>query len=349
MMKTLLFIAFFSNVSLLLYAQDSTADSLTHLYPFNRQVFNLKTLSYLDGENLLPHSFKTDSKYAVRYKGLAMDKIAYQGILFEALEDNSLLYRNLETKAVIPIPNKEKGLPVQGHSLLLEATNGIVFIKPLKADNGFMIYKYNAKGEEVFSVQLPHSEFVQHGELTYHLPYLGYTMHTANTIVFSSYVDRIPKTVTVSALDGSKAQFPFSSIGVIRDAAMDMDVHGFIQLDRAKSRLMITYISDNFPVEHSSLKDITHAESLLLDQTLIIAAYNKRTPKVQLLAIDLATKNIKWEKTVAQLAGTVSSAHFNAIWLGAYQDKIILEGYERNGKYLQVFDKQTGNLIWKSF
>ncbi|BDS10740.1 hypothetical protein [Aureispira anguillae] len=349
MIRTILFITLFSSLGLITKAQESPKKINTHLYPFNKKILNLQTLQYTNQEEQLAHSFKTDSKYAMRYKGLALDKIAYQGMLFEASKDNSLLFKNLETQAVIPLPNKEKGLPMQGNSLLLEATGGIVYIKPLKGDNGFMVYKYNAKGEEVFGVQVPHSEFVQHGELAYHLPYLGYTMHTANTIVFSSYVDRIPKTVSLSTLDGSVSNFDFSSVGVIRDAAMDMDIHGFIQLDKSSSSIKITYISDNFSVEHPTFKDISHAETLILDHTLILAVYNHRSPLVQLLGIDLQTKQIKWEANMSSSGGIANSTYFNAIWLSEYEGKILLESYETKGKFLQIFDGKTGKQLWKSF
>lgn len=348
MLKKLLLFALIGILTIQSNAQNEPSTSI-HLYPFNQKVLNLKTLQYNKQEKELDYSFKTNSKYAVRYRGLAIDRIAYKGMLFEALEDNSLLFKNLETKAVTPLPNKEKGIPIQAHSLMLEANGGIICIKSLKANNGYMIYKYNEKGEELFGVQLTHSEFVQHGEFTYHLPYLGYTTHTSNTVVFSSYVNRIPKTVTFSTLDGSMAKFDFSSIGIIRDGDLDTDVHGFIQLDREKSSIKVTYISDNFSIEQPYFSDITHAETLILENTLVLAVYNGHQPDARLLGIDLSSKQLKWEANVATFGGKANSTYFNAIWLGEYDGKILLEGYESQGKYLQVFDKETGKRLWKSF
>jgi len=329
-----------------LYAQEKVDE---HLYPFDSKYFNLKTLQYENSTEERAHSFKSDSKYAIRYKGLVIDKIAYKGMLFEALEDNGLLLKNLTTKAATPLTNNEKDIPRQGLSYLLEVTEGIVHIKPLKADNGYMVYKYDESGKQKFGVQIKHSEFVQKGKLTYHLPYLGYKLHTANTIVFSSYVNRIPKTVTLSTLDGSVSNFEFSSIAVIRDETNDMDIHGFVQLDKETSSLKITYISDNFSIEHPSFSNITHAETLVKDNTLIITGYNGHAPNAQLLAIDLKTQKIVWEADVAKFGGKENSSYFNAIWLGEYDNKLLLEGYEPKGKYLQIFDIRTGSRIWKSF
>jgi hypothetical protein len=344
---TLSFLFFFLATSL--FAQKTADDAILQLYPFNNKIFNLETLEYSTSEETLSKSFKTDSKYAVRYKGLTVDKLAYQGMIFEALTDNSILLRDLETKAVIPLPNKEKGLPVQGRSLLLEAINGIIYIKPLKADNGYMVYKYDKTGKELFGVQITHSEFVQHNELTYHLPYLGYVTHTASSVVFASYVERIPKTVILNTIDGSLSKFDFSSTGIIRDANLDMDIHGFVQLNKANSSIKVTYISDNFEYKNPYFKDVTHIETLLLDNTLVLVAYNGRSPEAHLLALDLTTKTLKWEADVAPFGKDATSAYFNTAWLGAYKGNVILEGYETKGKSLQIFDSANGKRLWKSF
>jgi hypothetical protein len=346
---TLFFLFFVLGSSL--FAQNTATDNETalELYPFDSKVFNLKTLQYSASKNEVSESFKTKSKYAVRYKGLTVDKLAYQGMIFEALTDNSLLLRNLETQAVKALPNKEKGLPVQGRSLLLEAMNGIIYIKPLKADNGYMVYKYDKTGKELFGVQITHSEFVQHNELTYHLPYLGYITHTSSNVVFASYVDRIPKTVVLNTDDGSLSKFDFSSVGIIRDAQTDMDIHGFVQLNKTNSSIKVTYITDNFDCQKPYFKDITHIETLILDNTLVLVAYNGRSPEVHLLALDLSTKTLKWEADVAAFGKDATSAYFNTLWLGSYDGKIILEGYETQGKSLQIFDSADGKRLWKSF
>lgn len=332
-----------------LFAQNAAEENNKHLYPFDGKILDLKTLQYSKSDAIPSNNFKNNSKYAIRYRGLAVDKLAYKGMLFEALGDNSLLLKNLDTKAVIPLPNKEKDLPVQGRSLLLEAINGVIFIKPLKADNGYMIYKYDQTGKELFGVQITHSEFVQHNELTYHLPYLGYLTHTSNNIIFASYVNRIPKTVVLNTLDGSISPFDFSSAGIIRDANMDMDVHGFIQLNPTNSSIKITYISDNFELTNPCFKNATHIETLVLENTLFLTAYNGRSPEVHLLAIDLTNKNLKWKAEVAPLGRNATSTYFNAVWLAAHEGKIILEGYETAGKQLQIFDSSNGKRIWKSF
>jgi hypothetical protein len=346
MLKNILLFILFAVISPNIHAQDKVYEDL---YPFDSKYFNLKTLQYENSTEENAESFKSLSKYAIRYKSLVIDKIAYKGMLFQTLEDNGLLLKNLTTKAVTPLPNNEKDVPRQGLSYLLQVTEGIVHVKPLKAENGFMVYKYNETGIQKFGIQIKHSEFVQKGKLAYHLPYLGYKLHTANTIVFSSYVSRIPKTVTLSTLDGSISNFEFSSIGVIRDEANDMDIHGFVQLDKEKSLLNITYISDNFSIEHPSFANITHAETLVKDNTLVITVYNGRAPNAQLLAIDLKTQKIIWEADVPKFGGKESTSYFNAVWLGQYDNKLILEGYEPKGKYLQIFDIRTGSLVWKSF
>lgn len=327
------------------FAQEKTAE---HLYPFNGKLFNLQTLQYENAVEIPAVNFKSSSKYAVRYQGLG-DKLAYKGVLFESIDATGLLLKNLETRAATPIPNAEKDLPLLGQCFLLECLGGVLHVKPLKDNNGYMIYKYNELGKKEFEVQLEHSKFVQHGELTYYLPYLGYSKHTASSLVFSSYIDRIAKTVIISTLDGSVSNFDFSSIGVIRDPSLDMDIYGFILLRKENNSLVINYMGNNVLIERSYFSEVTHAETLVIDQTLVLATYNGRSPNAQLLAIDINTKEVLWEADLAKFGGVESSTYFNALWLGAYQNNLILEGYESKGKYLQVLDLKTGKRLWKSF
>lgn len=346
MISKYIFTFFFSTFFFSLFAQEKKE---IFFYIFNNKYLNINTLQYESSDFAPDQHFKTNSKYKMRYKGLVMDKIAYKGMLFESLGDNGLLLKNLETKAATPLPNKEKDLPTQGHSFLLEVSQGIIFVKPLQGDNGYMVYKYDESGKQLFGIQIPHSEYVQHGDLSYHLPYLGYTTHTANSIVFTSYVNRIPKTVMLNTLDGSLVNFDFSCIGVIRDVNYDMDIHGFIQLDKSKNTLNINYINQNFSISQNYFTDITHAETLVLGNTLYLAVFNGRQPDARLFAIDLTKEQILWEADFASFGGATSSAYFNAIWLGAYENKILMEGYESKGKYLQIFDATTGKRLWKSF
>ncbi|CAA6824315.1 MAG: Unknown protein [uncultured Aureispira sp.] len=332
-----------------LFAQNTAEKALVQRYPFDHNFFNLETLQYSNAQKDVSESFKTKSKYAGRYKGLAAEQLVHQGVVFKVLADHSLLLKNLATQKTRTLPNKEEGLAIEGGCLLLEAINGIVCLKTLEAAKGYRVYKYDQRGKELFGVEITHSEFVQHNDFTYHLPYLDYLMHTTNHIVFASYVDRIPKTVVLNTLDGRLSKFDFSSVGVIRDARTDLDLHGFVQLKRLSSSINVTYINMDFEYKNPFFKRSTQLETLVLGTTLFLVAYNNRSPEARLFAIDLSTQTLQWEVDVTAFGKDATSAYSKTVWLAAYEGKIILEAYETKGKSLQILDSYNGKSLWKSF
>jgi len=349
MIQTIFLFALFTLFASPIFAQTISEETKAQNYFFDDKTLNLETLQYSNTPNNVSQSFKKNSKYATRYKGLAVDQLAYQGVLFKLLKDNRLLLKNLRTQKTRTLPNKEKGIPSQGPSLLLEAVNGLICIKTLQADEGYRVYKYDLKGKELFGVEITHSEFVQQDKLTYHLPYLDYLTHTSKHIVFASYVDRIPKTVILNTSDGTLSKFDFSSAGVIRDPQTDLELYGFIQRNNVNSSITVTYINTDFDYKNPFFKYSTDLETLVLGTTLFLVAYNSRSPEARLFAIDLSTQTLKWEVEVSAFGKDATSAYFKTVWLAAYEGKIILETYETKGKSLQIFDPYHGKCLWKSF
>ncbi len=320
-----------------------------NLYKFNNQYFDVVKHKYENVEGILVDDFKNTSKFATRFTGLSIDQVGFRGTLFKMLDNNGLLATNLETSAANPLINNEKDIPRRGQNYLLRCNTGVIHIKNLEKANGYMVYKYNQKAEEEFAVQIKHSEYVDKGNIQYHLPYLKYKTHTGSSIVFTSYIDRIPKTVILSTSNGAVSNFDFTCIGIIRDEANDMDVHGFIKHKKGSDKIDITYISDEFSIQKPYFSTCNIAESILIENVLYVVTYNDMQNGVNLFAVDLNTKSIKWESNVAKITNVPAQYFFNMIWLSEHQGNIILEGYESGGRYLQIFDKTTGALKWKSF
>ncbi|MCP4438749.1 MAG: hypothetical protein GY810_07375 [Aureispira sp.] len=332
--------------SIALTAQDKLAPT-AHLYPFEGKYLNLNTLEQEESATLLAETFKTESKYAYRFKALAIDQLAYKGMLFKILEKNGLLMTNMSTQAAGPLPNNEKDQTIYGMNFLLEVEGGVIYIKHLEPEVGFMLYKYDEAGKEVFALQLPHSKYIESGSLKYFSPYLGYFTHTASSLVFSSYSGLKKQTSIVNTKEGTVQNFDFTSIGVLRDEKGDMAIQGFVELDKSNSAIKVTYIDKTFLIQKSFLKDSDHVETLIVDNKLIVASNNRIQSGVQLFAIDLDSKETVWEAKVQQLNGS-DKQYFNTLWLSAHEGKILLEGYEKAGKYLQIFDIKTGQQTWTS-
>lgn len=332
---------------LTLTAQDQVVADKAHLYPFQGNYFNLETLELETSEALLAKTFKTESKYAYRFKALAIDQLAYKGVLFKVLEKNGLLMTNMSTQMAGPLRNNEKDQKIYGMNFLLEVEGGVVYIKHLEPQFGFMLYKYDETGKEVFALQLPHSKYIESGSLQYFSPYLGYFGHTASSLIFSSYSSFQKQTTIINTKEGTIQNFDFSSIGILRDEKGDMAVQGFVELDKGNSAIKVTYVDKTFLIQKPYLKDCDHVESLILGNKLLIAANNRTTSGAELFAIDLDTKETLWDAQVQQLNGA-ENQYFNTVWLSAYEGSVILEGYEKAGKYLQVFNSNTGQQIWTS-
>lgn len=346
-MHSHLYIVLFSLLTCLgLTAQDKHT-ATAHLYPFQGKYFNLKTLNVEESPALLAETFKTESKYAYRFKALVIDQLAYKGVLFKILEKNGLLMTNMSTQAASPIPNNEKEQTIYGMNFLLEVDGGVIYIKHLEPEFGFMLYKYDETGKQLFALQLHHSKYIESGNLKYFSPYLGYFTHTASSLVFSSYSGLKKQTTVINTKDGTTQDFDFSSVGILRDEKGDMAVQGFVELDKNNSAIKVTYIDNTFLVQKPFLKNCDHVETLILGNKLIIASNNRTVSGAQLFAIDLDTKKTIWDAEVQQLNGNGNS-YFNTLWLSAHEGKILLEGYEKAGKYLQVFDSNTGQQVWTS-
>ncbi len=315
------------------------------IYPFLGKYIDLETMESFDSEELIALTFKTQSIYAPRFRGLAIDKLAFKGKLFEVQSDNGLLFTDLSTKEAMPLPNRERGVERYGQNFLIEAADGMVYIKYLNSDYGFMVYKYDAAGNEKMAQQIAHSDLIERPNLSYQRPYLKYFAHTKWQLVFSSYIKDKPKTMVLELSNGQLLEYDFTVQGIIRDEAEDAFIHGFISLDADKGLLQITYKSDVFELSRPIWRHCNQVETLLKGDTLLLACYNERNSGLALAAIDLKTKTLIWEadSLSPKLVKTEEGKYyFNMIWLSLWNNKVIIEGKEPQLRYLQIFDLATG-------
>lgn len=334
-----------------LQAQDNSLGiPALQLYPFKGEYINLQSFNKMDLEELPALTFKSQSIYAPRFRGLAIDKLAFKGKLFEIRSDNGLLFTDMSTKAAMPLPNREKGYERYGQNFLIEGADGMIYIKYLNSEYGFMIYKYDAVGNEAMMVQLQHSDLIERPNLKYQRPFLKYFAHTKWQVVFTSYIKEKPKTFVLELSNGQLLEYDFTVQGIIRDEAQDAFVHGFIQLEAATGKMNITYRSDVFELTHPKWKGANSVETVIKDNKLLLACYDGRAAGASLVAVDLTTKQILWEADVKQpmpkaTATAGNSNYYNMLWLSVSGDKVLLEGMEPNLKYLQVFELATGKRI----
>jgi len=80
---------------------------------------------------------------------------------------------------------------------------------------------------------------------------------------------------------------------------------------------------------------------ILKDNLLYIANYHPISTGSSLHCFDLKTGKMKWTADVKQIMAD-HSEYSNKVTLSMYKNKIIMEGNESYGDYVQIFDAETG-------
>ena len=89
------------------------------------------------------------------------------------------------------------------------------------------------------------------------------------------------------------------------------------------------------------------AETVLFGDILVIAVFHDISTGSELSAFNINTGEKLWEADVKQLA-VPHSKYYNKVILSCYENKIIMEGVEAYGHYLQIFDLETGKRLFES-
>lgn len=328
----------------LLAAQDSLALSI---YPFAGRYVQLDQLRPYESENIAAQSFKTESKYHSRFDGLSIDKIAFKGQLFELTARQGVLMTDLSSKAATPLLNREEKALSGGQNFLLLAQDGAVCVKHLKGAEGYKVYKYNAAGEEVFGLQIPHSDSVSYAELRYSRPYLNYFSHSSKQLVFNSYLESKQKSVVLDLEKGQLSEYDFSFDGLIWDEATDSEIRGFLQILPDNQQLQILYKQQSFALPIEQIQRYEEIKTLLIDNTLYAIVFNERAPGALLLAISLSEEKLLWRQLLEPKSQRpkVGQAFYNYFWLSAYKDKLLIEQLSPNQKRLSIHNVEDGQRL----
>lgn len=321
------------------------ADSLTAAwYPFEKYYIDLKTLHRLETVATVNRMFKNSQPYTLYFKGLSIDKLAYRGRFFEITPNNGLKMINLRTDEEQILPNPDEQAERYGQHFLMEVADGVVYIKHLGAEIGFKIYKYSPAGEMVFSIKLPHTDKVKKEHLEYFRPYLQYLTHTTHQLVFTSYEKSKPLTYLIDAIDGRITELAFSTQGVVCDEANRRDIIAFLHAQQ--DSLMVNYLNRDFFIKKDFLRACNSFEAVQRGTTLVIAAYNRTAAGAYLLGLDANTGQELWQTRVEPFQANGNATYYNKIWLSHYGNYALLEGMEAGGRYLQIFDIQTGKRLY---
>lgn len=317
------------------------------LYHFNKKYLHLGNLAYKDVTGILNNDFKQVSTYHHRFSRLSSNILDYKGSLFYIGVSNSLALKKPDQKDKTILPNAEKKVYNRGANYLLQSSTGILHIKDLEQEAGYQIYKYDEAGTLLFQKQIKHSQKIELSTYTYFKPYLKYKLHTPNFVFFTSYESTIPQTIRLDVSSGKAKLYHFTLAGVLLDEAQDSIVVGYVRFDTHQKQLLVDYLTQNFTIPLPTSSPINSVETLLHQDTLLLVCYHDQMPNNTVLAFDLSTQKIIWQKQLPPKRKLKAPFYFNKVWLSRFHQKIILESYASAGRQLHILDWSNGDILWQ--
>jgi len=334
-------------------AQIENHSEYENLYSFKDNYINLDNYQIIYTDVLLSYTFKNISQYSSRFEiplwfDSYIGEVVYNNKYFLINEDNSICITDLTTGEERTIENMERGIDLDNVSLnnfLISTSNGVLHIKRLEREYGYVIYKYDENGHILFYVYLEHTDIVVEGNSHYSHPYLSYLMHTDDYMVFTSYNRDYEITYLINLNNGEIKSFDFIANGVIRDED-ERTIIGFVIFDEEDQSIKVNLITHEWTANmNNNFHDV--AQTLIKDNILVIADYCNIATGSNLYAYDLNTGKFLWQADVEQL-NVGHSEYYNTVILSLYENKVIMEGIEAYGRYLQVFDINDGSRLYIS-
>jgi len=323
-------------------------------YPFNGYYIDLETLQRIEIDGMLSTNYKSLSDYSFRFYAPLewmnnfYKEVTFHSCRFKIENDLSILITDLNTSKSIAIKNPDLNIAVEnvsGSHFLITTTSGVIEIKRLEGKNGYRVRNYDEFGNCKYSLHAEHTAIEVKGNTNYHKPYLTYYTCTNKMLIFKSYNREFQKTVQVNLVDGKITNYVFSINGVIR-TDNEVNIPGFICIDEENKSFRTIILNHSWIAKPRDFWANT-AETVLIGEVLYVAFYYGIATGSALYAFDINSGKEIWKAEVKQL-NVDHSEYYNTVYLSAYKSRIIMEGIEAEGKYLQIFDSKTGERLYSS-
>lgn len=298
--------------------------------------------------------FKTCSRYAHRFKNPFTDSLIIQNRIFTITNDKETaryelnIFENQELLKSIALPVEEPLPEVHEYSFwLLGFQNSVIVMMKDFYSTHYQIIKYNVEGKELNQTENEHT-YITHPEpnTNYHHPYLSYFGSTKSQLVFSShhfYAEKF-KTVFLDLENFKTIEYNLTGNALVLDKK-DEEAIGFITFEeKNESQSYKVSLFNGKSYKFTLPYGEPGCNLLLKDNLLYIANYHPIATGSSLHCIDLEKGKIKWTADVLQL-NIGHSEYWNQVTLSFYNDKLIMEGNEAYGNYLQVFDPKNGERL----
>lgn len=342
--------------------KETTSKECSPFYSFNDTIIDLKDLNaVLINPSPNTQYFKDCSKYKNRFRETKFwFKLPSDSILkdkyctYEFVNDFKVKITNPDYEVVyadFPVRWKEGDEFIRPFVISMGPNEpGIVAVYERSEDTYFHLIKMNYNGEILAERKIEKIILDKNGKATgEHLYIYDFS---EKQLVFSSiwHNDEHPKTV-IANLEGlmeKEVSFDKKLTGVAWDENEEY-VKGIVYDPLYKNLDKQPYfsfhnLSDSTEIEiaHNYLPDA--ASCLLIGNSLIVAGYHPISTGSWLVAIDIKLNQFLWEADVLQL-NTDHSKYYNSVVISKYENKIIMEGNEAHGDYLQIFDFNSGKRL----
>lgn len=323
----------------------------SQFYSYQGLWIDLETLKSVEADHL-PIDFKFCSKYAYRFNSPISDSIVLNGQSFvvenneDAKKYNLLIFSDGKLKKKVKLPVDDPLPEVREYYInLIPYKNEVIMYMSDMYTTHYYIVKYDQDGNQLMRKDIEHTYVTVEGNVHEHHPYLYFSYLTTKNMIFSSnspFSDRT-KTVVLSMEDFSVKEYPQTSDGIILDENEE-DLIGFISFDdKAKTHKVTKVTGEKFNIELGKYPDPS-CETLVKDNYLFVANYHPIATGSSLYCFDLTTGKNIWTADVLQVNAS-HSKYYNHVTLSLYEDKLIMEGNEAYGQYLQIFDCKTGKRL----
>lgn len=317
-------------------------------------IVDLENLIELD--TIIEDDFRSCSKYAHRFKTRWSDSIYLNNKLFTIVNDKDsktyelhITKHEQETEIIqLPVENPLPDVHEYYFSMLPYKNSVVVMMSDMYTTH-FKILKYITDDKAVMTQDIEHT-YVTHPEpnTDHHHPYLYYDRLTKSQMIFTSHpaFADTAKTVMLNMDDFSFKSYDRTSRGVILDNEEE-ELIGFVSViedyENRTNHFEIQMTNDE-EYKFDLRSGMPACSFLLHDSLLYIANYHPIATGAGLHCLDLRTNKLIWSADVMQVNAD-HSQYSNRVRLSLYKDKLLMEGTEMNGEYLQVFDFKSGERL----
>jgi hypothetical protein len=330
-------------------AYSPTDTSLIRIYKFKNKILNLDLLKIQDDSAFQNYvEIKRENLHSDYFdQNLNDKKVIYKNFVFELKGNREISILDNKGKFIKTIPDPDKNISsdnTSGNAVIFSMSTGIISVIRLSEDNGYHIHKFDEKGNVINTWIIAHTMYKKYDNTVESIPYLYYFAHTDKEVVFSSmlYSDT-HETIILNIEDGTQKKINNSTGGIIIDPKNN-SLAGTINFNDDKKIMEVTMDSKTWKTENEGTAN--SAKTVLKDSVLFMARYHSIATGSHVNAYNAYTGKLLWKGDIKQL-NVGHSEYYNTVFLTLYKDKLILEGNEAGGDYLQVLDAKTGKNLFE--